>query len=247
VGGTSARESAAARASAAARESAERAPDAKPARRTAPKRRCIVSRAVHPKQKLIRFVVGPDQTLVADLNERLPGRGFWLSARRDALQAALKRGLFAKAARAPVQVPEDLAERLTTALRRRCLELLGLARRAGLVTLGFERVHGTLAAGRAAVLIQAGDAAEGGRHKLAALARATLPDLPQVESFTAEELGRALGRDQAVHLALAPGGLTTQFLAEHGRLRGLLDETPTPRPLGRRRGAAEPGPKEVSL
>ena len=48
-----------------------------------PLRRCLVTREVRPKPELLRFVVGPDQTLVFDPAERLPGRGLWLTARRD--------------------------------------------------------------------------------------------------------------------------------------------------------------------
>ena len=49
---------------------------------TGPLRRCIVTRERLPKEQLIRFVVGPDKTLVPDLTATLPGRGIWLSASR---------------------------------------------------------------------------------------------------------------------------------------------------------------------
>ncbi|NBT33389.1 MAG: DUF448 domain-containing protein, partial [Rhodobacteraceae bacterium] len=39
-----------------------------------PERRCIVTGEVQPKQGLIRFVVGPDGTVVPDIMEKLPGR-----------------------------------------------------------------------------------------------------------------------------------------------------------------------------
>ena len=37
---------------------------------------------------MIRFVVAPDRSVVADLTSRLPGRGIWLSVGADVLQAA---------------------------------------------------------------------------------------------------------------------------------------------------------------
>lgn len=189
--------------------------------RRAPTRRCIASGAVLDKSELLRFVVGPDGCVVPDLGGELPGRGLWLLPRRDMIEKACRRNLFARAARTPVGVPGDLAEQVARAYRRRCLGLIGLARRAGLVTAGYQKVRSQLAAGRAAVLVQARDAALGGREKLAALARASGLSGPVVEVFGAEELGQILGRDSAVHVVLAPGALTDRFLAEVARLEAV--------------------------
>ena len=43
-----------------------------------PLRRCIVTRESLPKERMIRFVLGPDRELVPDLAGKLPGRGMWL-------------------------------------------------------------------------------------------------------------------------------------------------------------------------
>ncbi len=195
--------------------------------RGAARRRCIASGAVLDKSELMRFVVGPGGSVVPDLGGKLPGRGLWLLPRRDMLDKACRRNLFARAARAPVGVPGDLAEQVARALRRRCLDLVGLARRAGLVTAGYQKVRSHLTAGRAAVLVQARDAALGGREKLAALARASGLVGPVVEVFDAEELGRVLGRDSAVHVVLAPGGLTERFIAEVARLEAVTGSDTT--------------------
>src|SRR6201994_1370080 len=58
---------------------------------TGPLRRCIVTRERLPKERMIRFVVGPDRQLVPDLAARLPGRGIWLSACRDVLESGSAR------------------------------------------------------------------------------------------------------------------------------------------------------------
>jgi predicted RNA-binding protein YlxR (DUF448 family) len=190
--------------------------------REAATRRCIASGVLRDKRELLRFVVAPDGSVVPDLGGKLPGRGLWLSPRRDMIEKACRRNLFARAARVPVSVPGDLTDQVARALRRRCLDLIGLARRAGLVTAGYQKVRTQLAAGRAAVLVQARDAAPGGRAKLAALAKATGPAGPVVEGFGAEELGRVLGRDSTVHVVLAPGALTDRFIAEVTRLDAIV-------------------------
>lgn len=182
-----------------------------------PLRRCIASGAVRPKDVLVRFVVGPDGTIVADVDERLPGRGFWLSADRDALKKACSRRLFAKAARAPVQVPADIVDQVEQALVRRCLSLIGLARRAGEAVSGFEKVRAWLSSKRAGLVLAASDGSSAGRAKLEALAIG----LPIVTVLRSDELGAAAGRERAVYVVLARGKLAGRVKTEAGRLTGL--------------------------
>lgn len=174
---------------------------------------------MRPRAELIRFVAGPDGTVVPDLAGRLPGRGFWLSPSRAMIQTACARNLFAKAAKAALRVPDGLADRVERLSAQRCIDLLGLARRAGQVAVGREQVVARLGEGRAALLLQAVDAAEGGRGKLRAMARA--PEVAVVEVLSARELGRALGREEAVHVALAPGRLAACLREEAVRLAAL--------------------------
>lgn len=187
-------------------------------------RRCVASRAPRPTDSMIRFVVGPGHALVPDLAGRLPGRGLWLGSERRTVQGAVAKNLFAKAARAPVVVAPDLADRLEAMLVRRCLDLLGLARRAGGLVAGFDQVADLLRHGRAALVLQARDGAADGRRKVASAAGAR--GVPVVEAFDRAELGAAIGRDDSVHLALAPGGVEKRLEAELGRLRGFRDFPP---------------------
>ena len=184
-------------------------------------RRCVASGELRPREALIRFVGGPDGMVVPDLAARLPGRGVWLSPRRELIVKACARNLFARAAKAPLRVPDDLVERVEGLLARRCLELLGLAKRAGEAVSGYELVASLLASGRAVMLLAAVDAAVEGRRKLHALARAEGREVPVVELFTSEELGRALGHDARVHVAVASGGIAVRLTKDIARLAGL--------------------------
>ncbi len=187
-------------------------------------RRCIACGEVRPKAELIRFVADPGGTVVPDLAERLPGRGIWLLPRSEHLERACARNLFARAAKAPLRVPEDLPARVEMLLTRRCLELIGLAKRAGQAVSGFERVTSLLASGGVAMVLAAVDTAEDGRRKLRAAARAQNSAPQVVEMFTAEELGRALGQAARAHVAIAPGGFAERLAMEAARLSGLRGE-----------------------
>ena len=183
---------------------------------TGPQRRCIVSGQVRPKAELLRFVVGPDGQVVPDVEQRLPGRGIWLSARRDVVNTAVTKRLFARAARQAVTVPDDLVGMVERLLAGRVLGALGLARRAGQAVCGFEKVKAELKSGRVAVLVEACDASDDGRGKMKALATG----LPVVELFDGAQLGSVFGRDHAVHVGIASGGLAQRLVDEASRLAG---------------------------
>lgn len=189
-------------------------------------RRCIATGTLRPRRSLLRFVAGPDGTVVPDITGTLPGRGLWITPRRDIIDKACRSNLFAKAAKAPLSTSGDLVERVENLLCRRCLDLLGLANRAGDSVAGFEKVKAWLKDGRVRILLQALDGEEDGRRKLSSLARAAAPGAMVVELFSAAELGRALGQDARVHVAVAPGGLAERLVAELDRLlsiRGGID------------------------
>jgi len=193
-----------------------------------PQRRCIAIGEVRDRDALIRFVVGPDGAIVPDVEARLPGRGLWLTPRRDIVERALAKRAFARAARRPVTVPPDLADRLEALLARRGGDSLGLARRAGLAVAGFDRVGEAVRRGRAALLLFALDGADAGRRKLGALGR----DLPSVAVLTAEELGAAFGRERIVHVAVGSGSLARRLLLDLGRLAGFRTGATLEEPMG---------------
>lgn len=179
-------------------------------------RRCIVTRSSMPPEMLVRFVVGPDGIVVPDIGGKLPGRGLWLSAGRDIVGRACAGNVFARAARSSVRVPDDLVQRVEDLLARRCLDLIGLARRAGEAVAGYEKVRAMLSKGRAGVLLSACDGADDGRAKL----RRVRPDVPRVEVLTRAELGGVFGREAVVHAAIAEGRLADRLVGEAARLAG---------------------------
>lgn len=187
---------------------------------TGPLRRCIMTREVQPKERMLRFVLGPNREIVPDIAGKLPGRGMWLSARGDVLETALSRGAFMRAARGQVTLPSDLRARIEDGLRGRVRDLLGLARRAGQAVSGWQAAREWLQAGRAGLLVQAADGS------LAERARFGGRDLPAVTPLTAAELGVVFGRDHAVHVVVAPGRLADAIRVEAERLAGFAGAPP---------------------
>ena len=182
-----------------------------------PQRRCIVTRAQGDRGRMIRFVLGPDRQVVPDVAARLPGRGFWLSARADVLDTARAKGAFARAARGPVSVPADLNGVLQAQLARRVSDHLGLARRAGQAVAGFAKAREWVQAGAAGLVVQASDGSEDERRRLLSGAESVAVAWP----MDAAGLGAVFGRDQVVHVAIAPGRLAGMLLDEVLRLSGV--------------------------
>ena len=190
-----------------------------------PNRRCLVQGASQPIELLVRFVVGPEDAIVPDIDESLPGRGFWLSARRDVVETAVKRKAFHRAARRPVVVPEDLVDLVERLLLRRCMESLGLARRSGRAVCGFGKVSSAMAEGPG-WLIEAEDGSADGARKIGQAAnRAATPMRPVQAALSAAELGQVFARDHAVHGWVTAGPLAKRIARDMARLasyRGIL-------------------------
>ncbi|MBL4692164.1 MAG: RNA-binding protein [Magnetovibrio sp.] len=180
-------------------------------------RKCIASGEVDLKDNMLRFVVGPNDQVVFDAKGKLPGRGLWLSARQDMLEMACAKKKFARAARARVVVPDDLVDQVVHQLQVGCLNRIGLARRAGILTQGYDNVRAALKNKPEGVLLHASDGALDGREKITRLA----PDVQVVALFTAEDIGHAIGRDNAVHTLIGPGKMAKIFLSEACKLAGL--------------------------
>jgi uncharacterized protein len=201
-------------------------------------RRDIVTGEVMEEARLIRFVAGPDGQAVPDLARKLPGRGIWVAADRASVTQAAKKGLFARSAKAQVRAPADLADQVETLLKSRLLSGLGLARRSGDLTSGFEKVSSAISSGKAAWLIEASDGAADGRRKILAQARKASPAPGLIGVFGAAELGLALGLENVIHTAFLAGRAAERWAEDVRRLAGfspLLPEDWREEPIGAKR------------
>ena len=181
-----------------------------------PERKCIATGEVAPKEGLIRFVAGPDGMIVPDLAGKLPGRGLYVSSNRSALERAAQKGLFSRALKMPVKVPENLVDMIEGLLARRVVDLISLARKSGDAVSGYEKVKDWLLKEEATVLIQAEDGSERGKSKLS-----TPHEGDYIGWLTADELGLAFGRQTAIHAALGAGGLARRVVDDAQRLKGI--------------------------
>jgi len=185
-----------------------------------PERQCAVTRERLPKEAMIRFVLSPDNVVTPDVAGRLAGRGVWVSAGRAHVDTACAKGAFARGFKGQVTVPEGLSDLTERLLVKRCVDLLGLARKAGLAVQGHDQVRDALRGQEPAFLLEASDGAEDGRNKVYFLAKALYSGVKVAGALSAQELGMAFGRDRVIHGLVRRGAIAENWEIAYRRLTG---------------------------
>lgn len=173
-------------------------------------RMCIVTRERGQPDDLIRFVAGPDGSVVPDLRHALPGRGCWVTAERSVVDLAVKRKLFGRALKAEVTIDPDLGGMVDRLLCDSLFGMMNLARKSGQFVTGSGKVDDAIRSGAALALMHATDAADDGVRKLrqANTARAmgvTEAEIPVFRLFSADELALVMGEGAFIHAAALAG------------------------------------------
>ena len=185
-------------------------------------RTCALTRELNPVAEMIRFVVGPAGDAVPDVRRKLPGRGIWVTATRDAIEDATKRNVFARGFKRDVRIAPDLAAQTEQLVERAALDALAIAGKAGTVVTGFSKVESVIGGDDILALIHAADASDDGKRKMAAaLHRNTAGksrEIALIDVFTGTQLDLALNRPNVVHAALLAGPGSETFLARAARL-----------------------------
>jgi predicted RNA-binding protein YlxR (DUF448 family) len=193
-------------------------------RRTAPgaERYCAATGVVKPVADMIRFVVAPDGAPVPDLKRRLPGRGLWITATRDALRTAVARKVFARGFKRDVRLAPDFVATTERLIENAALDALAIAHKAGKVAIGFAKTEAAIEHGAVAGILQAADAAPDGVRKLQGSLRRRFGDdagqMTVIVALTSAQLDLALGRSNVIHAALLAGPESETFLARAARL-----------------------------
>jgi len=194
-------------------------------------RTCIVTRETRQPERLIRFVAGPDSTVVPDLKRKLPGRGCWVGAERKLVEKAAAKNLFARALKTPVTVPPGLADTVESLLVSAALGALGLARKAGAVALGAAKVEAGVRNGKVVAVLHAKEASEDGVRKIASARKSTAyaggPVIPAYKLFSETELSLALGATNVIHAAVlyqGPGEAALKRIEALARYRGIAPD-----------------------
>jgi uncharacterized protein len=191
-------------------------------RKVAPgsERFCAVTGARAPVSEMIRFVLAPNGSVVPDLRRRLPGRGVWIMATRQALRTAIARNAFARSFKREVRIAPDLIDSTERLIEQAALDALSIAHKAGKVAIGAAKTEAALARGPVAGILHAREAATDGMRRLEGALRDCnrAGGIAVVETFASAQLDLALGRSNVIHAALLAGPESKKFLARAAHL-----------------------------
>ena len=182
-------------------------------------RKDIVSGEIMESHDLLRFTITPDSVVVPDFKKRLPGKGIYVACALSALKTAIKKNLFAKAAKKAVKTDESLLKIVENLLHKKGLEAVCLAKKAGDLITGFDKVSEALRQGRVAFILEAKGAGADGHAKMVAMAK----NIEIFDLYDVEELDKALDRVNTVHAAFLKNKMSEMVYNEFKRLDKFLN------------------------
>lgn len=194
-------------------------------KRHTPKRTCLGCRQVMEQHELVRYVLSPDGELLVDYRGRLPGRGAYTCLSRECLRLAVQRRQFQRTLRRePLDIdPEVLNVAVLAAIESRIVNLLGMAKKSGVVLSGGKLVIDAMAVpGQVAVVMLAEDVSTGIAEKV--ISSATYRQIPCWRLLDKERLGRMLGKEERSVVALKVGALAESIKAEMLRYKQMVGE-----------------------
>lgn len=188
-------------------------------------RTCAQTRESLPQTELIRFVADEAGNIFPDVSARAPGRGVWIKANRETLENAIKSNAFARSLKRKASPMPKLISQTIDALYSKSLGFLGMARRAGVLITGFDKVEEAIKKSEPAFLIEANDGSADGRGKLIALSK-KWRNVPIIGIFGTDDLGKAIGRDNIIHALMIKGQFAQNWTLELKRLEGFVSLMP---------------------
>ena len=188
-------------------------------------RQCVVTRERRPKDELVRLVLDPEGQVAIDLLDRAPGRGVYVRADRIALRKALSgkgigRTFRGRACPLSPEAVEILLDGAVERLEGRLLELVAVARRAGVAALGMDAVREVLGDNPPApVVLTSRDLSERSLRKVNEHAGAHTRFVGL--AVNKADFGSKLGRSDVGVVAIRPSALAIRIVAEAARRDGL--------------------------
>lgn len=174
-------------------------------------RMCIVTRESGSPESLIRFVAAPDGTIVPDLKRQLPGRGCWVTARRELVDKAVAKKLFARALKKEVRADAGLGQTVDRLLAQQLAGMMNLARKAGQFVSGSAKVDAAVRSGEALAVFHSTDAAADGVRKIDQARKAwhlgmeTDAEISAFHLLSRAEMDELMGQNAFIHAAVLAG------------------------------------------
>jgi len=190
-----------------------------------PLRTCLGCRSAFDQRELARYVLAPDDRVLVDYRQKLPGRGAYSCVSIECVTKACRQRQFDRAFKRSGVTPaaEELLAQLQAQLQSRVESLIGMARKAGQLSGGSQQVLAELDGDTTiGLVIVAGDISTGVLEKVAR--KAQFQHLQTCRLLDKERLGQLVGRAERSVLAIRRGELCDNLKHELRRYEQIAGE-----------------------
>ena len=187
-----------------------------------PMRKCLVTGNIIEKKDLIRFVVDPENNLIADINQNLPGKGYWVKADRDTILKAINKNILYKTMKKEVNIEKNVINRIEIQITKHIINQISLCRKAGAAIFGFDKIKASIKNNNIGLVIQALDGSDREKKRL------LNQSIPRIidDCLTGSDLGKAFGREKVIHCAILRSGFVENIYFHSNRLNNLKNPVP---------------------
>jgi uncharacterized protein len=190
-----------------------------------PERTCVGCRVSQPQSSLLRYVLSPQQQVLIDYRQRLPGRGVYTCFDHECIKKAVERKQFQRGLKVEqLQIStEQIFIALEETLLQRIENLLGMARKSAQAVSGSQAVlNGFKRSGSFAFVLISDDVSTGIAEKV--LHAAEKQHVEVFQMFSKGRIGEILGKGERSVAALQTGLLADAIRLEVQRLKRMSRE-----------------------
>ncbi len=190
-----------------------------------PERTCVGCRVSQPQASLVRYVLSPQQQLLVDYRQKLPGRGVYTCCDIDCIVKAVERKQLQRGLKVDqLQVGSDqIVLVIIETLLQRIENLLGMARKSGQAVSGSQAILNGLKRNESfALVLLSDDASTGIADKVLSAAKSQRVEVFQM--FSKGRIGEILGKGERSVAALQAGKLANAIKLEVQRYRRMSRE-----------------------
>ena len=178
-------------------------------------RSCVGCKEERPKKDLLRIVRGPDSEIAIDPSGRKPGRGAYICYDEECLKIARKKRSLSNAL--GCEISEAFYQEISDLIARKLegekpekpgrpsdsiLSVFGIARRSGLLIVGFDKIDSFLNRGKSLLVILSQETSGQVERSLRSYNERGQIKLIRINGLSRKELGNAIGLGPVQLIAL---------------------------------------------
>ena len=175
---------------------------------------CHITKKLYPNSLMIRFVITPSNILTPDLYHEFDGEEFYVIASKRTLEDL---ALYYDEKCEKTFQKENIISNIDKILSKRIISLIGLARKAGKVIIGYEKIQKSLSFNKIELLLQTKDGSKKRKKDL------LLPKFQKsrIDCLNRKELGTPFGRDSVTNVGFLKSSFTNPLIFDTSRLESL--------------------------